>query len=63
MIPAQPHILDDFSIFSVTEGNDALGEVIVKIRCGDKNVIGRGLSTDIIEASIVAYINGLNRLL
>ncbi len=63
MIPAPPHILDDYSIFSVTEGNDALGEVIVKIRCGDKNVIGRGLSTDIIEASIVAYINGLNRLL
>ncbi len=63
MIPAPPHILDDYSIFSVTEGNDALGEVIVKIKCGDKNVIGRGLSTDIIEASIMAYINGLNRLL
>ncbi|NLF93407.1 MAG: 2-isopropylmalate synthase [Oligosphaeraceae bacterium] len=63
MIPAPPHILEDYSIFSVTEGNDALGEVIVKIKCGDKNVIGRGLSTDVIEASIMAYINGLNRLL
>ena len=63
MIPAPPHILEDYSIFSVTEGNDALGEVIVKIKCGDKNVIGRGLSTDIIEASIMAYVNGLNRLL
>ena len=63
MIPAPAHILEDYSIFSVTEGNDALGEVIVKIKCGDKNVIGRGLSTDIIEASIMAYVNGLNRLL
>ncbi len=63
MIPAPPHILEDYSINSVTEGNDALGEVIVKIKCGDKNVIGRGLSTDVIEASIMAYINGLNRLL
>ncbi|NLZ63031.1 MAG: 2-isopropylmalate synthase [Lentisphaerae bacterium] len=63
MIPAPPHILDDYSINSVTEGNDALGEVVVKIKCADKNVIGRGLSTDVIEASIMAYINGLNRLL
>ncbi|MFA6930038.1 MAG: 2-isopropylmalate synthase [Lentisphaeria bacterium] len=63
VIPAPPHILEDYSIFSVTEGNDALGEVIVKIKCGVKSVIGRGLSTDIIEASIMAYINGLNRLL
>jgi 2-isopropylmalate synthase len=63
MIPAPPHILDDYSIFSVTEGHDALGEVIVKIKAGDKLVTGRGLSTDIIEASIMAYINGLNRLL
>ena len=63
MIPAPPHILEDYTIFSVTEGNDALGEVIVKVKSGDKSVIGRGLSTDIIEASIMAYINGLNRLL
>ncbi|MFA6815222.1 MAG: 2-isopropylmalate synthase [Lentisphaeria bacterium] len=63
IIPAPAHILDDYSIFSVTEGNDALGEVIVKIKCDSKTVVGRGLSTDIIEASIMAYINGLNRLL
>ncbi|MGI6495308.1 MAG: 2-isopropylmalate synthase [Kiritimatiellia bacterium] len=63
IIPAPPHLLEDYSIFSVTEGQDALGEVIVKIKAGDKSVIGRGLSTDIIEASIVAYVNGLNRLL
>ncbi|MDY0177218.1 MAG: 2-isopropylmalate synthase, partial [Lentisphaeria bacterium] len=63
IIPAPPHTLDDYAIFSVTEGNDALGEVVVKIKNGEKMVIGRGLSTDIIEASIIAYVNGLNRLL
>ncbi|OQC14103.1 MAG: 2-isopropylmalate synthase [Lentisphaerae bacterium ADurb.Bin082] len=63
LIKAPPHILDDYTIFSVTEGNDALGEVIVRIKSGDKTVTGRGLSTDIIESSILAYINGLNRLL
>ncbi|NMA44158.1 MAG: 2-isopropylmalate synthase [Oligosphaeraceae bacterium] len=63
IIPAPPHILEDYTIASVTEGNDALGEVVVKIRNGEKMVIGRGLSTDIIEASIIAYVNGLNRLL
>jgi 2-isopropylmalate synthase len=63
IMPVPPHILDDYSIFSVTEGNDALGEVIVRIKSEDTTVIGRGLSTDIIEASIIAYVNGLNRLL
>jgi len=63
LIKAPPHVLDDYAIFSVTEGNDALGEVIVRIKSGEKTVTGRGLSTDIIESSIMAYINGLNRLL
>jgi 2-isopropylmalate synthase len=57
-----PHSLDDYYIQSVTEGNDALGEVVVKIKSGDTVVTGRGLSTDILEASILAYVNGLNKL-
>ncbi len=55
--------LEDFSIRSITEGQDALGEAIVKLKKGDEVVTGRGLSTDIIEASIKAYVNGINRLL
>jgi len=47
----------------VSEGEDALGEVIVKLKNGEDMVTGRGLSTDIIEASILAYINGINKLL
>lgn len=54
--------LDNYTIQSVTEGEDALGEVIVKMkRDGESNITGRGLSTDIIEASIKAYINALNK--
>lgn len=55
--------LVDFSLRSVTEGKDALGEAIVKLRNGGDIVTGRGVSTDIIEASIKAYINGVNKLL
>ncbi|MDD4840141.1 MAG: 2-isopropylmalate synthase [Clostridia bacterium] len=63
IVKAPEHSVDDYSIHSVTEGNDALGEVIVRIKCGDKVYTGRGLSTDVIEASIIAYINGINKLL
>jgi len=55
--------LENYMINSVTDGKDALGEVVVKIRRGDEIVTGRGLSTDIIESSILAYINGLNKLI
>jgi 2-isopropylmalate synthase len=55
--------LVDYSIRSVTGGKDALGEVMVKIQ-GEKGMVtGRGVSTDIIEASAKAYINAINRLI
>jgi len=53
----------DYSIQSVTSGKDALGEVAVKIAFKDKIEHGRGASTDIIEASVRAYVNAINRLL
>jgi 2-isopropylmalate synthase len=54
--------LDDYSIHAATEGEDALGEVIVKLTLDDKKTVGRAVSTDIIEASILAYLNGVNKL-
>lgn len=54
--------LTDFSVTSVTEGKDALGEAIVKIAYGKENATGRGISTDIIESSLLAYINAVNKL-
>ena len=52
----------DYQIRSVTSGKDALGEVSVKISSKDKIVSGRGASTDIIEASVKAYVNAANKL-
>ena len=54
--------LADYQLRSVTSGKDALGEVSVKIRKNGSEVTGRGASTDVIEASIKAYLNALNRL-
>ena len=39
-----------------------MGEAVVKLRAGDEQYTGRGLSTDIIESSIRAYLNGINKL-
>ena len=58
----QPHYLDDYAIHTVSEGKDAQGEAMVRIQCGDHSVVGRGLSTDVIEASILAYVAGMNKL-
>jgi len=56
--------LINYTIQSVTEGEDALGEVVAKLAApGGQTVTGRGLSTDIIEASIKAYLNGVNKIL
>lgn len=54
--------LDDFQIFSVTEGKEAMGQALVKLRFDGKLYSGNGISTDIIGASIRAYINALNKI-
>lgn len=53
--------LNDYVIHAVTEGEDALGEVTVKLSLEDVQLTGRGVSTDIIEASIKSYLNGVNK--
>jgi 2-isopropylmalate synthase len=54
--------LIQYNVGSITGGTDAQGEVTVRVGEGEKTVIGRGSSTDIIEASAKAYIHALNRL-
>ncbi len=54
--------LDDFQIQSVTEGREAVGSAIVKLRSEGKLYSGQGISTDIIGASIRAYVNALNKI-
>ncbi len=55
--------LDDFQIQSVTEGREALGSALVRLRSGGRLYAGSGLSTDIIGASIRAYINAVNKMI
>ena len=57
------HMLDKFNISAVSEGQDTLGEVTLKLQSGGKTYSGRGLSTDIIEAGIMAYLNAINKLM
>ena len=54
--------LDDFQIQAVTQGKDSVGSAIVKLRDGGKLYSGTGVSTDIIGASIRAYINAVNKI-
>lgn len=54
--------LDDFQIQAVTEGREAMGEALVKLRSGGRIFAGRGISVDIVGASIQAYINALNKI-
>ncbi len=54
--------LDGYEIRAVGSGQDALGEVTIRVREGSRIVQGKGLSTDVIEASARAYVDVLNRL-
>ena len=55
--------LDSYSIKAVTEGADALGEVTVRIKHGANTYLGKAVSTDVVESSILAYINAVNRIM
>ncbi|MDI6792637.1 MAG: 2-isopropylmalate synthase [bacterium] len=61
-ITGLPCELMDFSVRAVTEKKDALGEAMVKIKHKGEIIIGRGASTDVIEASAKAYLAAVNRL-
>jgi 2-isopropylmalate synthase len=58
-----PNRLTEFTVKSITEGIDAIGEVLIRIESEGVTYTGRGASTDIIVASAKAYMNALNRLL
>ncbi len=58
-----PNTLTEFTVNSITEGIDAIGEVLIRIESNGVSYTGRGADTDIIVASAKAYMNALNRLL
>lgn len=51
----------EYRVSSITSGKDALGEVLVRVEVNGKVSVGRGLSTDVLEASAQAYLNALVR--
>ena len=55
--------LKDFRIEAITGGSDALAEVIVGVKKGDRMVTARGVREDIVMASVEAFINAVNRLM
>lgn len=54
--------LEDFQIQAVTRGREALGSALVKLRSNGRLYSGNGVSTDIVGASIRAYVNALNKI-
>ena len=55
--------LESYQLRAVTEGEDALGEVTVRVSNENVTMLGKGVSTDIIEASCLAYLNAVNRVI
>ncbi|MFA5562231.1 MAG: 2-isopropylmalate synthase [Eubacteriales bacterium] len=58
-----PFVFGNYVIQSVSEGKDSLGEVLTTLRYEDKTFSAKGLSTDVIEASILSYVHTLNKLM
>lgn len=55
-------VLEEYKLEAITGDTDAQAQVVIVIENKGNRFIGRGQSTDVVEASIEAYINGLNRL-
>ncbi len=55
-------ILEDYQTRAITGGKDAQGEATVQVRHNNRKVRGRGLSTDVIEAAVKAYLSAINRI-
>jgi len=55
-------VCKDFRVHSVTVGKDAQGEVMVVVEHGNQTYRGRGVSTDSVEASALAFLNAINRI-
>ncbi|PKQ28495.1 MAG: 2-isopropylmalate synthase [Candidatus Anoxymicrobium japonicum] len=55
--------LHSFAVEAITGGLDALGDVTVQLDIGERRVVGRGLSTDVVEASARAYLNAVNKVI
>ncbi len=60
-ITETPATLLSYSVSAITGSLDAQGDVTINLDIGGRNFLGRGVSTDIVEASAKAYLNAINR--
>jgi 2-isopropylmalate synthase len=61
IVKIKPKLLN-YNLRAITSGKDAMGEVTVRLEYKRKQIVGRGTSTDIVEASAKAYINAINKI-
>ena len=62
LITKVPGKLLEYQIRAITAGKDALGEVTAALEVDGRRIVGRGSSTDVIEASVRAYLNAINKV-
>ncbi|MBP1776337.1 MAG: leuA, partial [candidate division NC10 bacterium] len=62
LITKVPGKLLEYQIRAITAGKDALGEVTATVEVDGRRIVGRGSSTDVIEASVRAYLNAINKV-
>ncbi len=53
----------DFKVSSVTSGGDALGDVVIQLDSDGMKASGRGVATDVVEASARAYLSAVNKIM
>ena len=62
LITKIPGKLLEYQIRAITAGKDALGEVTTAVEIEGERVVGKGSSTDVVEASVRAYLNAINKV-
>jgi 2-isopropylmalate synthase len=55
--------LDEFHLDAITGGSNALADVSIRVSKNGKSTMARGVHEDVVMASILAFINGLNRIM
>lgn len=57
-----PFELESYDLKAIGSGTDALGEVTIRVAAGDRTLYGRAISTDVVQASVLAYVDVMNKL-
>ncbi len=57
-----PFTLESYDLKAIGSGTDALGEVTIRVAAGDQTLYGRAISTDVVQSSVLAYVDVMNKL-